>query len=291
MDLELLKKFAIVAEEGSLTSAAKRLNSTQSALSRAMSLFEYRLKTNVFIRHSRGIELTTQGERLHAFAKKMIHEAEVFEKSFHEKIDEVEGDLVIMTTPHLGSEWLLPRLKKFSDDYPKIRIKLGFRQHKDIVAEEADVVICSAILQAPHLVQEYLFSANIALFASKEYLEKYGIPQTVDDLDHHQLITYGGNVYNPYGNNSWILNLGKKLNESPRKSFLEVDSLQGLIKSALLGMGIVEIPNDPSVLNFSELIRVLPRKRGPQLKIYYVFSQKRENSKKIKLLFNYLKEN
>ena len=123
MDLELLKKFAIVAEEGSLTSAAKRLNSTQSALSRAMSLFEYRLKTNVFIRHSRGIELTTQGERLHAFAKKMIHEAEVFEKSFHEKIDEVEGDLKIMTTPHLGSEWLLPRLKKFIKDYPKIRIK------------------------------------------------------------------------------------------------------------------------------------------------------------------------
>jgi DNA-binding transcriptional LysR family regulator len=256
-----------------------------------MSLFEHRVKTDLFIRHSRGIELTTQGERLHTFAKKMIHEAEVFEKSFHENIDEVEGELKIMTTPHLGSEWLLPKLKKFGEDYPKIKIKIMLRNGKDIVVEEADIGISSAIPHAPHLIQEYLFSANIALFASKEYLEKHGTPQTVNDLDHHQLITYGGNTFNPYGNKSWVLSLGKGLNEPSRKSHLEVNSLQELIKSTLLGMGIIEAPNDQSVLNFPELIRVLPRKRGPLLKIYYVFSQRRKNSKKIKLLLEYLKEN
>ncbi len=184
---------------------------------------------------------------------------------------------------------MLPRLKKFGEDYPKIRIKLEFKQHKDIVAEEADVVISSAIPHAPHLIQEYLFSANIALFASKEYLEKHGIPQKVEDLNCHRLIIYGG--YDPYGHNNWVLNLGKHLNEPPRKSYLEVNSLQGLIKSALLGMGIIEAPNDQSVLNFPELIRVLPRKRGPLLKVYYVFSQKRKKSKKINLLLEYLKNN
>lgn len=253
-----------------------------------MNTFEYRVKAQLLIRTSRGIELTAQGERLHAFAKKVVHDADVFEKSFHEKIDEVEGDLVIMTTPHLGSEWLLPKLKKFSEDYPKIKLKLLFKQYTDIIVEEADVVIASAIPQASHLIQEYLFSANLALFASKDYLEKYGIPQTIEDLDHHQLITYGG--YDPHGYNNWVLNLGKQLNEPSRKSHLEVNSVQGLIKSALLGMGIMEAPNDPSVLNFSELVRVLPRKRGPQQKVYYIFSQKRKNSKKIKLLFKYLKE-
>ncbi len=194
-----------------------------------------------------------------------------------------------MTTPHLGAEWLLPKLKKFTDDYPHIRIRMMFRDKKDVVVEEADVAVCSTIPIAPHLIQKYLFTSNIALFASQEYLDRFGTPQTVEDLDHHRLITYGGNVYNPYGNASWVLNLGKELGEPSRISFLEVDSLHGLVNSAVLGLGIIEAPNDPSVLS-AGLIRVLPRKRGPRFVVCYVFSEKRQHSKKINLLFECLKE-
>lgn len=288
MDLELLKKFAVVAEEGSFTGAAEKLHTSQSAISRAMSLFEHRLKLDLLIRHRRGIELTADGERLHDFAKKIIHEANTFEQALREKTDEVEGELKIMTTPHLGAEWLLSKLKQFIDDYPGIRIKMILRDKKDVVAEEADVAVCSTIPRAPHLIQRYLFTSNIALFASKEYLEKFGIPQTAEDLDHHRLITYGGNVYNPYGNASWVLNLGRQSGEPSRISFLEVDSLHGLVNSAILGLGIIEAPNDPSVLS-AGLIRVLPKKRGPRFEVCYIFSEKRQHSKKINLLFEYLK--
>ena len=71
MDLELLKKFAIVVEEGSLTGAAEKLHTSQPAISRAMTLFEYRLKLTLLIRHRRGVELTADGERLYDFAKKI----------------------------------------------------------------------------------------------------------------------------------------------------------------------------------------------------------------------------
>lgn len=47
-------------------------------------------------------------------------------------------------------------------------------------------------------MQKYLFTSNIALFASKEYLVQHGTPKIIKDLDHHRLITYGGNTYNPY---------------------------------------------------------------------------------------------
>lgn len=218
----------------------------------------------------------------------MIHEANTFEKALREKTDEVEGELKIMTTPHLGAEWLIPKIKKFVKDFPQIKIKITLKANKDIIAEETDVAITTSILMAPHLIQQYLFASNIALFASQEYLEEFGTPQTVEDLDYHRLITYGGNVYNPYGNASWLLNLGKELGEPSRQSFLEIDSLQGLVNSAVEGLGIIEAPNDPSVLS-AGLIRVLPRKRGPQFKMYYIFSSKRQHSKKINLLYEYLK--
>ncbi|WP_032112980.1 LysR family transcriptional regulator [Candidatus Paracaedibacter symbiosus] len=288
MDLELLKKFYMVAEEGSITQAAQRIHMTQPALSRAINYFEYRLKTKLFIRTHRGMELTSQGERLYSFAKKMIQEADSFEKAFHEKIDEVEGELIITTTPYFGATWLLPKLKKFVDDYPNIRVKLKFRENKDIIIEEADIAIATPSLNNSHLIQKYLFTSNISLFASEEYLQQFGVPQTVEDLDHHQLITYGGNIYNPYGSNSsWVLRLGKKLEEPARESFLEVDSLHGLINSALEGFGIIEAPNDPSVLN-SGLVEVLPTERGPEFQVHYIFSNTRKNSVKINLLFEYL---
>ena len=116
MDLELLKRFAVVVEEGSLTGAAEKLHTSQPAISRAMTLFEYRLKLTLLVRHRRGVELTADGERLYDFAKKIILEANTFEKALREKTDEIEGELKIMTTPHLGAEWLLPKLKKFIDD-------------------------------------------------------------------------------------------------------------------------------------------------------------------------------
>ncbi len=85
MDLELLKKFYLVAEIRSITGATKKLNTSQSALSRCVNTFEYRVKDQLLIRTTRGIELTAQGKRLYEFAKKIVHDANVFEKSFHEK--------------------------------------------------------------------------------------------------------------------------------------------------------------------------------------------------------------
>lgn len=287
MNLELLKRFHSVAEEGTLGKASKKLNVASTALTKSIQDFEHELKTKLFDRVPKGMRLTPQGERLYAFSKNFLAQADSFEKAFHEKDDEISGEFKIATTPHFGSEWLIPRLKRFLIRHPHVKIKMILKQLKDISVEEVDIAICSAIPRAPHLIQKYLFTSNIRLFASQDYLKKFGIPQTVDDLDHHRLITYGGNVHNPYGNTSWVLNLGKELGELSRESFIEVDSLHGLISCARLGLGIIEAPDDPAVLSHG-LIHVLPQERGPQFEAHYIYSNKRQNSKKIKIFFQYL---
>lgn len=287
MDLELLKRFYLVAQEGTVGRAAEKLHIARSALSKSVDDFEYQMKTKLFERVPKGMQLTPQGERLFAFAKQILEQTDSFEKAFHEKEDEISGELKIMITPFSGTDWLLPKIKEFLKKHPNIKIKLILKNLKDIIIEEADVTICSAIPRAPHLIQKYLYTSYISLFSSEEYLKKFGTPKTLEDLDHHRLITYGGNIYNPYGNESWILNLGRKLGEPSRASFLEVDSLHGLIACAQLGLGIIEAPDDPAVLSHG-LVRVLPEKRGPQFEVYYVFSSKRQNSKKINALYEYL---
>jgi len=54
------------------------------------------------------MRLTSQGERLYVFARQILELTDSFEKAFHEKENEVSGDLKIITTPFYGSEWLAP---------------------------------------------------------------------------------------------------------------------------------------------------------------------------------------
>ncbi len=281
MDLELLKKFAIVAEEGSLTEAAKRLNTSQSALSRAMDLFEYRLRTDLFIRHARGVDLMTQGETLFQHAKKIILENEIFLKSFLEDENKITGDLNIVAFPYLGAEWLIHILKDFLELYPDINIKIHI-DSDNVNPLNFDVGIGSFIHNQPHLVQKELFPAHSYFFASPEYLEKYGIPRQAEDLDQHRLVTYKGQeTYTSHRSINLLFNTGKTPYNAPRKPYFVVNSLSGMLNAALHGYGIAELPIF-SAISHPELKLVLPKVKGKNLPVYFIFPTNRRKSKKIK---------
>lgn len=289
IDLSKLRVFYVVAREGNMTRAAEKLGVSQPGVSQLISDLEHNLKTKLFDRLSRGARLTPQGERLYSHAKKMMEEHEAFEKVFYEKDDDIEGELKIVTTPYLGSEWLMFKMKEFLQDHPKLKVRIVVREDKDVHIEEGDVAIATSFQHQPHLIQKRLMIFYLKLISSPSYLEKHGIPTKPEDLDSHQLITYGGGGYNPYGCTNWILNLGKSDYEASRESYLEINSLQGLINATLEGHGIAEVPNFPGVLR-PGLVEVVFDKQKPKFSfdIHYIFHEKRRNSKKINLLFKCL---
>ena len=289
MDLELLKRFYIVAQEGTVWRAADRIHVAQSAVTRSINLFEHQMKTRLFERTPKGMQLTSQGERLFIFAKQVFELTDSFEKIFHEKENEISGEIKIITTPFTGTDWLIPNLKGFLEKYPDVNIKI-LQKTDNFDPSEADVLICRLLPYQPQLIQNPLFTCQIKLFASPSYLRKFGEPKTIDDLNQHRLITYKGNYYSSYGTSNWVLNVGIKEGQASRKSYLEIDSLTGMLNSALQSYGIAELPNLPTVLN-SGLIEVLPELDGPCVELYYIFPEKRKNSKKINLLFEYLSRN
>ncbi|AIK95813.1 hypothetical protein ID47_02280 [Candidatus Paracaedibacter acanthamoebae] len=276
----------MVAREGSMTKAAAKLNVSQPSLSVLIGDLEYNLKTQLFERLPAGVRLTAQGERLYAFAEKMLEQTDNFEKNFHEKEEEAEGEIKIITTPFVGAEWLVPHLTDFLKKHPKINIRILLRS-ENINLQEGDIAILTPVPQQPHLIQQHLFTVQVRLFASLSYIKKYGTPQTPQDLDNHHLITYKGNHYSPYGSINWVLNLGNTDRNLPRKSYFEIDSLHGMLRSAIQGLGIVELPNYSIILD-SGLIEVLPAVKGPETPIYFIFPKTRKSSKKINLLLEYL---
>lgn len=286
IDLSKLRIFYEIAREGNMTRAAEKLRIAQPSLSRTLLAFETRLKTKLFDRIPGGMRLTPQGERLFAHTKKMLEEHDAFERQFFDKEDEIEGEIKIVTTAYLGSEWLAPCLKEFLKKHPKIHIQILIRS-ENIHPAEGDVAICTFIQHQPHLIQKPLFTAYTRLFASQSYLNKFGVPCSPEDLDNHQLITYKGNHYSAYGSTNWILNVGNRPGASSRKSYFDIESLHGTINSAIQGYGIVEFPDYSKVFELG-LKQVMPELVGPEINIYYVFSQSRKTSKKLNLLYEFL---
>lgn len=264
IDLSKLRLFYEIAREGNMTRAAQKLRIAQPALSRSLKELEDRIQAKLFER-ANGMRLTPQGERLFAHAKKILEEHEAFERQFYENEEEIEGDIKIITTPFVGSDWLVPNLKLFLEKYPKITIKTLLRS-ENIDLTEGDVAILTQLPQQPHLIQDHLFTVQVRLFASEEYLKKFGMPQKTEDLEHHRLITYRGNYYSPYGSTNWAVNLGSTRIDLTRKSYFEIDSLHGMLSSALHGFGIAELPNYSTVLR-SGLIEVFPDIVGPETHI------------------------
>ena len=289
MDLELLKRFYAAAQEGQIGRAAQRIYVAQSALTRSIQLFEHQMKNKLFTRSTKGAQLTPQGERLYEFAKKIMDQTTTFEKIFHEKDDDISGDIKIITMPFGGSKWLVPSLKGFLDQHPNINIKISLNS-EDIDLTEGDVLISPFFPHQPHLIQKHIYTAHTKLFASQDYLDKFGVPQTTEDLDHHRLVVYKSSYYTPYGNTDWILNVGIKKEEATRKPYFEIDSLDGILASILEGYGIGQLP-DLSVFSTERLKQVLPETRGPSVKMYYVFPEKRKGSKKINALLDHLSKN
>lgn len=287
IDLSKLRIFYEIAGEGNLTRAADKLNISQPALSKSLRMFEDQIKTKLFERIPGGMHLTPQGERLYEYAKKVLDEHNAFERQFFDNRDLIAGELKIITHPFVGAEWLIPNLKQFINSHPELDIKIRLGTD-NLNLSEADVVMATFIPHQRHLIQKPLFSARNHLFASKEYLKKYGVPQKPEDLNHHRLITYcETNFYLSNRSSNLVINAGLKEGQLPRKSSVEIDSLRGLINSALQGYGIVELPDYSIILN-SGLEIVLPEIHGEDIMLYYIYPESRKFSKKIIKLYDYL---
>jgi DNA-binding transcriptional LysR family regulator len=114
---------------------------------------------------------------------------------------------------------------------------------------------------------------NFKLYASKKYISKFGRPQLTRDLDHHRLLTFSRNSNDfLFATQDWILNLGCE-KDKVRDPYLEVNSVESLVKLMECGMGIASLSNMAQVYQKEEWIAVLPGIQSPDIGIYFVFQK------------------
>lgn len=288
MDWDRLRIFHTVARAGSFTAAARKLNLSQSAASRQIRALEDSLGVALFNRHARGLVLTREGEYLMRSAEEVAHKLDTAEQILVESKGAPRGQLVVSTMISFGAVWLTPHLRAFMERYPEIEMILNLSDEGvDLARREADVAILFHASQQADLIQRPLVRVQHHIYASPMYLRRRGTPQTVADLDHHDLIVYGPTAPVQIKDINWTLEIGA--GGRMRKPKLQVNNTYAVLQAIEAGIGLAAIP-DYLAAHDRSLVRILPELEGPAFETFFVYPGELRGSKRVALFRDYLLE-
>jgi len=287
MDWDKLKIFYAVAEAGSFTRATINLNLSQSAISRQIQSLEEDLKVQLFERHARGLTLTENGEYVFKTAHEVISKLKDVETSLSDQKNKPTGKLTITTVRSFGTHWLTPRIQEFMQLNPNIEVELIFDDEElDLSTRQADIGIFMRRPKQLNYIQRKLVDINYYIYGSTKYLEKYGIPKTINDLNKHRFISFGKGAPSPVFNPDWALKLGVKDNKK-RKSIMKVNSVMGLLLAVESGVGLAALP-EYLVSSSTNVIKVLPNSAGPITEAHFVYPQSLKKIARVQAFRNFL---
>ena len=287
MDWDKIRIFLNVAEAGSFTKAGDDIGLSQSAVSRQISALERELKAPLFHRHARGLILTEQGDLLFRAARDMKLLLENTKARLVETSERPTGDLKVTTTVGLGTAWLSQRVAEFLDLYPDVRIELILTNEElDLAMREADIAIRMRRPAQPDLIQRRLFTVHYHAFASPDYIKRFGAPKTVDQLDEHRLVSFGGNEPSYLLAAHYLADIGREGRER-RPVHFTVNNVGALQKAMETGAGIGILP-DYAVDGQESLVQVLTESEMPTLDSYLVYAEEMRTVARVQAFRDFL---
>ncbi|MEO0465890.1 MAG: LysR family transcriptional regulator [Pseudomonadota bacterium] len=288
MDWDKLKSFHAAAEAGSLTGAGERLGISQSAVSRQIAALEESLTVSLFQRHARGLVLTDAGHTLFGSTLKMTAAAATANSALQDQQETPQGRLIVTAPVAFGSTWLVPRLGRFVDTYPdlKLDLRLDDREY-DLLKLEAECAVRLWAADKADLIQRKLTSLATSLYAAPSYLEAHGTPQTPEDLDHHRIIGYR---QADAPSQMQVMNFARQVGRDdlpPREVALEVNNVFAMLRAVESGLGIADVP-DYMAATVPGLVRLMEGRIGPQFDLYFIYPSDLRRSSRIAAFRNFL---
>jgi DNA-binding transcriptional LysR family regulator len=183
-----LRVFVVVARTLSFRKAATALRTSSSTIMRKMERLEQTFGFRLFDRLPDGVGLTTEGRSVYLSAQDM----ERASLSLRAHLDQdltTRGMVRCSVTEGLGTMWVLPHLAQFSRTHPTTVVDLRCSMEvADVLRMEADVAIQLDKPDRPDVKSVRLGRLHIYPFASKRYIELYGLPKNLDEIRQHRLV-------------------------------------------------------------------------------------------------------
>jgi DNA-binding transcriptional LysR family regulator len=191
LDWNDVRTFLAVAECGSLNGAARLLGMTQPTISRRMEEFEYRLRTRLFDRSSRGVALTDAGLLVRDLAQSMARAGGMIVRDVAGHDNSDVGRVRIFAPDGIAGFLLAPQLPRFQMANPQVQVTIDCGLWMGTLLDaEPDLSLEMTEACSFDVTSIPIATLHYALFASPEYLDLYGTPKTITDLASHRSVKH-----------------------------------------------------------------------------------------------------
>lgn len=284
--LQSVQSYVRVVDEGSFSGAARKMNTTSSAISKRIHWLEERIGVQLLKRTTRSVTQTEAGALFYQRAKVQM-------ESWQSIVDETRsvsqtpaGLLKIGATLAVGSKFLVRYLNDFLQMYPDIRIQLITTTPGQLPELSLDLFISRELEQLNSLSFKAtaLFEHRAGFYASPDYIERFGEPQNATELKQHNALVWGERTQKE-------VKLSKGQRVVLTGNFATTNP-EALFYAAKSGMGIL-ITNDFMIkdeLKAGTLKRVLPDMTADEATVYAYYPKLDYQHTRTKLFLDYLKE-
>jgi DNA-binding transcriptional LysR family regulator len=285
---EDMQTFIRIVETGSITKAAEHMDTVKSAISRRLTQLEKRLGVTLLTRTTRSQTLTDSGRSYYQQCVRIIEDLAEVESSIRNEHGSIAGKIKISVPFTFGIKQLAPALRQFNDLHPEIRFDVDFNDRKvDLIEDGYDLAIRISNLADSSLIARKLTTVTPVLSASPAYLEQYGEPKTLDDLNHQQVRLR----YNLAPDTWQLVTPGGQSIAIKIPVAISANNGDYLCEEAVAGRGLLFTPDFICYKAIKAgLLKPLlvDQIQGKPINAYAVYPQTRHLSKKVRMLVDFL---
>lgn len=287
--LDAMRLLVRVIERGSFTAAASDLKIPRSTATDVIRRLEKDLATRLLERTTRHVAPTHDGEAYYRRCLSILADVEDAEGAL--RGHEPAGLLRIDAHGTLTRRFLLPHLPEFLARYPRISLQLGQGDRLvDLVREGVDCVIRAGDPDESGMIMRKLPPIPEMTCASPDYLEKYGTPETLEDLEGHQMV---GFVSSRSGTAMPLeFQTSGEIEEVTLPGKIMANDAETVHHLARMGYGLVQAPRYRfrEDLEAGRLKEVLPDFPPPPLPLAAFYPQNRQLSPRVRVFVDWAAE-
>lgn len=284
LDWNDLRYFLAVANDGSTLAAGRSLRVSQTTVARRIAALETALGFPLFDKRQAGYALTPLGRSLLDRGEQVSSAAQAFEEAAGAQSRQLSGSVKITTEEVYATTVLAPILRELHERHPEIMIELDTSQTvRDLGAGEADISLRSTkgAGQPAGLVGRQLCVDDWALYCSRDYAARHGVPRNLAELRTHSFIGGGGgNLWIHY--QAWLKALGLD-----QQVAMHHATSGGLLSGIRSGFGIAVLPcivGDGE----SDLIQCLPPRDEHERALWLFTHERVRHTPRVRAVIDFL---
>ncbi|OIN11936.1 LysR family transcriptional regulator [Oceanisphaera psychrotolerans] len=284
-----LNTFITVVRQGNFSAAARQLGVSSAAVSKSIAQLEKILELRLFHRTTHSLTLTENGHELYKRTGHLVEQLEAQIERSTDKQKRPHGRLKVNLPDSFGRMVVLPLLPAFLEKYPDIELDLKFDDRiGDLVKEGADVGIGIMLNQDSRLIAREFYRLQPVLVASREYIDRHGMPSTPEELVAHNCIAYRSSTTGR--KKTWNFRVGGELTQITPQGNLIVNNLSAAMKAVEMGVGIAAVGIGPARACIEQgcFRRILQEFEPDPIQVMIYYSSRHYLPAKTRLFIDYL---